>query len=434
MIDNAIVKRAYYKIEVENISPLATSSGERELTDSDLLRNADGICFVPGTSLAGAFRNALKLEKKSKGIMGFSDGEDGKMSGIYISDLYFNQNNERPIIISVRDGVQLEKRVVNEKFDMEIVETGVKGFIFINYIVRSTESEDEYRESINKIIAKISSGDIRIGGNKNRGFGRLKVISIQISVFNRENVEEYIEFKNTFKDSKSKYQIEKKYDEWIKDCGDIDTDYVWVTVPLKLTGGISIRRYSTIPGKANYSHITCNGKPVIPGTSWNGAIRSEANKILKSLGCNQKQTSELIDDWFGSIKKSNDDSNIHQSRIVINESILENSKPLPMTRNRINRFDASTRDGALYSEISYFGGTTNLEIGVMKKDIEVCFEILGIINLIVNGIQNGYISVGGQTAVGRGIFEANGDIKYSENILDRSNSALYHRIKETICK
>ena len=56
---NKICKRIYYAIDVQLKSPLCISNGEDYYTDADVLTNGNGEYFVPGTSLAGAFRNYL---------------------------------------------------------------------------------------------------------------------------------------------------------------------------------------------------------------------------------------------------------------------------------------------------------------------------------------------------------------------------------------
>ena len=426
--NSPIIKRIYYKIDVESLSPLAISNGDSDLTDSDIIRNASGDCFVPGTSLAGAFRNALMLDKKTDGIMGYSDGENGRMSSIYISDMDLAKKDGK-VITSVRDGIRLgDDHLVADKgkYDMEIIETGVTGSIYINCLIRQGSDERRYLDAIKNVIFKIHSGDIRLGANKNRGFGRFKVLDINISEFTKDNLQQYLEFKNCFKDAGVSYDKRLSYDEWSKENGQIESGYVWMEVPLKLTGGISIRRYSTEPGKADYSHMTCNDKPVIPGTSWNGAIRSGVLEILKELGTGTEYANHIIDEWFGSIKKKEEG---HQSNIIIGESIIEGARKLTMTRNKINRFDASTVDGALYTEISYFGGITALNIGVKKDAKDDYLAIIAMLELVCQAIADGLIAVGGQTAVGRGIFASNGNIIYSEDVAGDRSAALYNLIK-----
>ena len=76
-----------------------------------------------------------------------------------------------------------------------------------------------------------------------------------------------------------------------------------------------------------------------------------------------------------------------------------------MTRVKINRFDSSAISGGLYSEISFFGGSTNLEILVRKDKSDNYKAAMGLLYLVISDIMNGFVAIGGQTAVGRGIFE-----------------------------
>ena len=59
MSDNGIRKRAYYDIQVTLTSPLNIGNGISLNTDADVMQDGQGRYFIPGSSLAGAFRNYL---------------------------------------------------------------------------------------------------------------------------------------------------------------------------------------------------------------------------------------------------------------------------------------------------------------------------------------------------------------------------------------
>lgn len=209
--------RKYYAIRVELLSPLNVSSGRDYYTDSDMLRNGSGDLFVPGTSLAGAFRNNLGIKKGEQGIMGYSKEQKGRMSSLYISDLYFDGKPK----VSVRDSVALTaEKTVDNKFDMEIIETGAQGTIFFSYLLREGEKQQEFEDAINTILQDIQSGAVRLGANKNRGFGRIKIKEIYQRTFQAENIEEWIRFlKNpkTIENYRDEKQQDYSYDAWVKD-------------------------------------------------------------------------------------------------------------------------------------------------------------------------------------------------------------------------
>ena len=176
---------------------------------------------------------------------------------------------------------------------------------------------------------------------------------------------------------------------------------------------------------------------MIPGTSWAGAVRSRTKKLLKDLNCSEEKAERMINGWFGyvDVKAGKDKKTAGQSMIVIGESILKNAVPLVTTRNKINRFSAATVDGALYTEKAYFGGETQLEIKI-RKDKEGCYQLLAaMLSFVARDIANGYLSVGGQTAIGRGIFEGNGDVTstISEQDMELYKKQLAAMIQKGVC-
>ena len=58
--------------------------------------------------------------------------------------------------------------------------------------------------------------------------------------------------------------------------------------------------------------------------------------------------------------------------------------------------------------------------------------IIGILLLAVKDLQNGFLAVGGQTSIGRGIFEANGTLKIDgeENKEDAYIASSIEKYKE----
>lgn len=435
---NKILKRYYITAEIELASPLALSNGSEENTDSDVLCNGKDEAFIPGTSVAGAFRNYLDNKKDKPGIFGYSvnmgnDKDDGRMSTVFISDIYLKGTN-----VTERDGVKLNYgKTVDNKFDYEIVETGASGTLKIEQVVREKDIiSDEDMSVIDKnvfgeistLLSALDAGEIRFGSKKNRGCGWIKVNKVYRRSFSAGECKEWIEYCGN---PQKEYSSADEWTDWKKELNE-KSKYISIKIPLRLTGGISIRKYSAKPQQSDYEHITIKDTvsdkkiPVIPGSSWNGAVRSQARRIMEELEI--PAIDQKIETWFGTDagnagkktnKKRNKKTDMRQSMVVFKESIIEGAKELPITRNRVNRFDASTVDGALYSETSYFGGKTELEILVRKEEDKDGMDtsgfkpLLGLLMLVIKELEKGYLAVGGQTAVGRGIFESNGEAEFS---------------------
>ena len=390
---NSVIKKIVYKLDIKFVSPINLSSGKEGMTDNDLLVDFDGVPFIPGTSIAGAFRNYFD----DNSLFGFSDDDDnGKMSSLFISDLTFNKTNK-----DIRDGVALDDNKITKKgakFDFEIIGSDASGYFYIELTVRENDDEDSLRGVLCDVVSGIKKHEIRLGSNKTRGYGIIDLAKVSCKEFNKHN---YLEYAKAF-------EVESY--EGLSDIKDsFDSEYsnmVKISVPLKLDGGISIRKYSVKKNEPDFEQLTDNGYPVIPGTSMAGALRHRVKDILRSLKNNELDLDEnrLIDEMFGFVNEKS--KKAHSSNVVIDEVAIHNSRPLVITRTGVSRFESSAKDGALYKEKTYVEGDFNLNIYIKdQKD-----WIMGILLLAIKDLQNGYLAVGGQTSIGRGIFKANGPI------------------------
>lgn len=391
-----IKSKIYYYVRMELLSPISIGNGDELLTDHDCLRNSKGVPFIPGTSLAGVFSHYLSDEMLA--LFTPKIGDEYKQSPYYISDANIVlDDKKRNVSTSIRDGVKLKPDKIAEdgaKFDFEIVESSTKFDFRIEVIVRDHDNIDKMKKVVDVILHGLNSGEILLGYKSKRGYGKVKIEDVKIKEFTKNSLEEMLLF--------DKYQMDK-YDQYSIPDIDNENKYDYMQVHLRQVGGISIRKYSATAGEVDFEHVTSNGKPVIPGTSWNGLIRRQIAEYLDDdiiSNCCVK-----INDWFGEAKKR--DTTGRASNIIIEESIIQDAKRIQITRNKISRFSAGVSNHALFSEVSYFNGDTVLGIKV-KKSIEEDPDnsrIIGVLSLVIKDIDNGFIALGGQTAIGRGLFK-----------------------------
>ena len=391
-----IKSKIYYYVRMELLSPISIGNGDDLLTDHDCLRNSKGVPFIPGTSLAGVFSHYLSDEMLA--LFTPKIGDEYKQSPYYISDANVVLDEKKFIFsTSIRDGVKLKPDKIAEdgaKFDFEIVESSAKFDFRIEVIVRDHDNIDKMKKVVDVILHGLNSGEILLGYKSKRGYGKVKIEDVKIKEFTKNSLEEMLLF--------DKYQMDK-YDQYSIPDIDNENKYDYIEVHLRQLGGISIRKYSAKAGEVDFEHVTSNGKPVIPGTSWNGLIRRQIAEYLDDdiiSNCCVK-----ISDWFGEAKKR--DTTGRASNIIIEESTIQDAKRIQITRNKISRFSAGVSNRALFSEVSYFNGDTVLGIKV-KKSIEEDLDnsrIIGLLSLVIKDIDNGFIALGGQTAIGRGLFK-----------------------------
>lgn len=357
---NRMVKKIMLYVQVRFLSPLNVSSGEDEWTDADLLRDGNGNVFVPGSSLAGAMRAYIRKEKNEPCLLGYTkkekNGQDtGKMSALFISDLTFD---EQPLS-GVRDGVELtaQKTAKTEsKYDMEILEAGSRAHFFLELTVREQDNEAEMQQEIAKIFHGIKEGEIRLGGKKTRGFGKFEILSVAEKEYTKEN---YADYANAYQNDAWR-GAKNQFKEWLEKA-DWTPSMVHIEVPLRMKGGISIRRYAAKKGEPDYVHLTRptlltdeNGNkakkteiPVLSGSSLAGAIRHRMETILgdlKAAGVKlPKNNTDIINTIFGYV----DEDQACASNIIVHEVDIKGAKPLTMVRTGVSRFESAVRKGSL---------------------------------------------------------------------------------------
>ena len=395
---NSVVKRIVYRVELLFVSPISVSSGYEGMTDSDVLRDYDGNPFISGSSIAGAFRAYVQSKNNGNDIFGFANDEDGKMSPVFISDLKFNKSET-----DIRDSVALDDNKITKegaKFDFEVLQGNSKGYFYIELTIREKDNEELLVGALNEIFNGIHLKEIRLGSNKTRGYGIIDIDQIKKREFTKNN---FLDYKDCYREP-----------FWKKNVKAYDLDYstkghmVSIEVPLRLKGGISIRKYAVKKNAPDFEHITDHGCPVIPGTSIMGALRHRIKEIIKELDKDSLYglyPNKMIDEMFGFVSGKD----AHISGVIVDEMVIEGAKALEMTRTGISRFENSARNGALYKEKTYVDGTFTLRLSVCKENPNVEW-IIGILLLAVKDLQNGFLAVGGQTSIGRGIFEANGPL------------------------
>ncbi len=407
-MSNRILKRKVLRIQVRFTAPLCVSSGEEKWTDSDILKDADGKPFVAGSSVAGAMRAYLENEKDCPGMMGYlgTDG-NGKMSSVYISDMIFD---EKTVAFSIRDGVSLNDNKTSKtesKYDMEILQAGVEAYFFIELVIREEDDESEMDSEIKAVIYGINQSEIRLGNKKTRGFGAFEVTAVSCKCYDKTN---YLAYAQAY-ENKTWMDAENEIEDY-KFCSDRKyVKTIKVEVPLRMKGGISIRQYAARKGEPDYVHLTDHGMPVIPGTSFAGAIRHRIKDILSKLEKNGTKMpadiSDVMDYAFGFVNKKE----ACASGIIIDEAVILHAKPLTMTRTGVSRFEGAVKKGALYTDRTYVDGDFILRMSVQLRDNPADAKwIMGILMLAVKDLQNGFLAVGGLTSVGRGVFCENGPV------------------------
>lgn len=419
---------SYYRLCFKLISPMLIGSGKNENTDNDVLLGSDKKPYIPATSIAGVLRRLIDAEE-ADAIFGCikTVEENGSSktvsieSPVIISDATTDENT----YITERDNVALDEYKVAKDNRIEDGKAGAK----FNYeavqpeavftsVVEITRKNADIAEKFEELLAKANTEGLSFGAKTTRGLG-----SVKLTVW------------------KKTFDLGTMLDSWLsfdpfderafgeKDLLELpfaaSTDKFKIDLKLEQAGGLSVRWYTGEIGDekeakiknspllvradpdeaeefsreyiSDYSTPSESSLPVVPGTSWAGAFRHRFAELVNDEG--------LVNDVFGFVDNAVGKGKAEKavkSKISFSETVLHHGKPKALTRIAVDRFSGAVKDGALLTEQSVFYGRGDLVICVDKR---VEKKALYALMAVMADLHNGYLAVGGETAIGRGLFK-----------------------------
>lgn len=413
-IGNPVCRRTYFKLSGKSIAPLLIGSGEDDDTDMDVLLDPYGAAFLPGSSLAGVLKHCMeRLSSREQAEALFGKPQDdrdiSRQSKVFVYDAELKQTR-----LNTRDGVCLDefKTAVDKgKYEMQIIEPGAMFSIYIELVERVNDvklaSNLNNLEAMQKLLRYVKDIEFIVGAKSNRGFGRLSVEALMRKTFSMDKEGDRSVWlswnwreEHAFDSAKCLEAVKPGELPLLKHC---------LSVPLNVKHTLLIRQYAdTMSEAADCRQLKSGDIAVIPGSSWMGAIRARIAKIIwrmypekDFLDC-QKALEPFFGSWNEGEKKT-----LLASKVEVEESLVHKFHLLPITRNSIDRFTGGTISGALYTAEVAVHGDTELKLHWAFTE-EESDAICGLLLWAIKDLQTGLLAVGGETAVGRGIFK--GDI------------------------
>jgi CRISPR/Cas system CSM-associated protein Csm3 (group 7 of RAMP superfamily) len=274
-----IFQRIYITGDLVTESPLHVGGLSLDPTiDLALAIDGRGRLYIPGTSLAGALKNAVKHQD----LWGYQDKNQGHASFLVIEDVYVSQENI--VITEVRDGVQIDRgsgtATIRGKFDRAIIPKGVKLDMKLSLDLPLDEnSQTAYTESLDHILGALAAGEIRLGAAKTRGLGRVKLENCQRLVHElRTKTGILAALLNTADNTQSYSEYTPKK---FQAPNQLQVKIIWKPVGAVLVkDSIESNAVDVLPlTSADGSNLAL----VIPGSSIKGALRSQAERIVSTL-------------------------------------------------------------------------------------------------------------------------------------------------------
>jgi CRISPR/Cas system CSM-associated protein Csm3 (group 7 of RAMP superfamily) len=270
--------------------------------DSDLALavNGNGDYYIPGTSIAGALRGwlAARVGETEVGQMwgfqrppagreeGPAEGralKDGHASRILIEDARVEAPGDGQVImVEVRDGVGVDRftgAAANQiKFDRAILPSGTQ--IGLEMVVELAAGEERTRALVYQMLRALQAGRIRLGAGKSRGLGSVKTSRISVweqGMLRNNGLLDTLRGKGQPVDLATIHESTSV---------DLAHPQVMVSIAWRPCGpvmvksghdGVAVDMLPLVTGLDD--HLTF----VLAGSSIKGALRSQAERIVRTL-------------------------------------------------------------------------------------------------------------------------------------------------------
>lgn len=375
---------------IEFTSPALIGSGNKELTDIDMLLDADDKPFIPATSFTGVLKNFIYSSGEDKNDLdkfwGFANENNQMQSNIICSDLCCTEGNLPNI--SSRDGIKIDSKtgVVKQgaKYDYQVVEKGAKFDLYLEAGYKDGKDKTFCLKIFALIKSALEDERIRIGAKTNSGMGKIKLAESKFYEFDFSKKEDVLRW------------FKKDYSKSIPLFNESIADNTFtINATFRLKNSFIIRDYSDI---ADSESIKSGEDFVMTGTSLKGAIRNRAERILKTL----RKPEDILKKLFGDVDETN--KTAIKGKIQVDEVILPKYTSELQPRIKIDRFTGGTIESALFNSMPVFSkGEEIKKVKIAIRDYED-YEA-GLMLLILKDLWTGDLAVGGEKNVGRGVFE-----------------------------
>lgn len=373
------------KVNIKNISPFHIGSDN----DGILIDEETNEVWIPGTTLAGAFRSYLNKNMDKE----FVDEMFGQ--GSNISKIFFYDSFTKLTKMENRSGVGIDSQLGsagNKKlFERVFVGNAGEFQLEIEIYVPNKNKLEQYKNAIYSCIAAIHNGDINLGSYKNIGSGNFKVNKVEEAIVDLENPVNLFEYlRNKIKFNKGSLEEINKI---AMDSNEVTFELLGsLKTPLLIKA--KEKMDSDLPDGESIQNVY--DEYIIPGSSLKGVIRAQGERIL-----NYYNMDFMMEDIFGNM--ANDNSIKKQSKIKTFDCEITESCQSIYNRIKLDKFTSAVRNGAKMDDKPIMGDVIlKSKLQIEKKDDTYNSVAIAVLSMIFRDISIGNLSLGSGYNIGRG--------------------------------
>ena len=445
------------RLVVEAKTPIAIGSGEKSIeTDARIIKDVNGLPYIPATAIAGVLRHALdetgkKDHFKLWGYQIPKKKKDGLGSRIVFSNANILDSDGTPVdgilikgksnflkefdLLPIRQHAKINDKgatVDKGKFDEEVVYQGTRFCFEIEMITEEESEEDDHY--FDTLLNEFYSKSIRFGGGTRSGFGELAIIACKkrtLNLTNEKDLEAYLNKSSSLSENRfwENANIHQKGNPR-------ESDFIDETIPIKpldfflFASGSKNSKASMNPvtesiidwtdgiGKFKKEYI------LIPATSVKGALAHRIayhyNRIEKVYADDEKLQREehvgkcnlAVRALFGE-EGDGPQGNAQRGNVIFSDIIeVPKGKIKYLNHVAIDRFTGGGIEGALFTEKvnDEHGREFNLRIIIDRRSVNIIAgnkkkSVYKALDSAINDLCNGMLPLGGGVNRGNGVFE-----------------------------
>lgn len=368
---------------------------------------------LPGTSLAGALREMVGAARGTETEQAWfgpllDTGVEARASRIWVLGSRRRDEAAGEVVRSTRIDRRRGAADSNTLRAEQVLPPGAEFEAFLRW-------DDADAAEVADLAGLIAAWRPLIGRGVSRGRGRCEVIEVRHGTLRLDDPGDLLRWLTLSGPDLARAVAAEPV---AVDVAGHDADLLF-RVPVRITGPWRIGTGEKPPKNSGEAIPLrrLGGKPVVPGSSVKGLLRSRAEFILRSVGVTPAPCGGTPDEepcgscWtcrvfgYGGGRDEDETAVGERAAVRIADAVVAGAACAERTHIAIDRFTGGVLDGALYTTEVLEDGTFPLAVERMPPGgfgEELAEQVPAVLRLVLEDLNDGIIGMGGGTARGYG--------------------------------